>query len=255
MRITVAFLLFLFIGFQSFAQDADLFGSNKPEARKGFVLGVNGNFDIPGADMAKRFGISYRIGGSVHYKTKNNWIFGPKVDFILGSKIVEDSFLVNIKDRYGSFINQEGRRVNVRLFERGYMIGLEVGKILNLSNLNNDNGILIMTGAGFMQHKINIFERDQTIAQLRGDYKKGYDRLSNGFYLEQYLGYSFFSNSSLINFHLGLDITAGFTKGRRDYLYDVMRTDNQGRVDLLFGIRGGWYLPIFKKKSEDIFFE
>jgi hypothetical protein len=112
-----------------------------------------------------------------------------------------------------------------------------------------------MTGAGFMQHKINIFDQDKTIPQLRGDYRKGYDRLTNGWYLEQFVGYNMFDKSGLLNFHIGLDFVAGFTKGRRDFLYDVMRKDDASRIDLLFGLRGGWYIPIFKHKSEEIYFE
>lgn len=234
---------------------ADLFGEEKTPQRKGFIIGVNGNFDIPGADMAKRFGVSYRIGPSILYKTKSNWIFGVKGDFILGGKIKEDSLMYNIKADDGSFLNSQGQRVGVGIFERGYAIGLEAGKIIPLQKSNPNTGILIMTGAGFIQHKINIFDKDKTILQLTGDYRKGYDRLTNGWYLEQFAGYNHFDKAGLINFHIGLDVLAGFTKGRRDFLYDVMRKDDKSRVDLLFGIRGGIYIPIFKKKSEETFFE
>lgn len=236
------------------AQD-DLFGSAKKPSRKGVIFGVNGNLDFPGADMAKRFGTSYRLGGSILYKTTSNWMFGPKMDFIMGGKVKEDSLLANLADRYGTILDRNGDRVGVRLFERGYMIGLQVGRIINMSKKSSDNGILIMTSAGFMQHKINIFDREKTILQIQGDYRKGYDRLTNGLFLEQFVGYNYFADNGLINFHIGLDVTAGFTKGRRDYLYDVRRPDDQSRIDLLFGLRGSWYIPIFKRKSEEFFFE
>lgn len=237
------------------AQDEDLFGSTKQESRKGVIFGVHGNFDNPAADMADRFGISYRVGATIHYKTKTNWIIGPKVEFILGSKIKEDSFMHNITDEYGNHLNQDGTRMGVGLFERGYMIGVEGGRIFNISKNSSDNGIMALTTVGFMQHKINIFDRDKTIPQLRGDYRKGYDRLTNGFFVEQYIAYAYFSNNGLINFNIGFDIAAGFTKMRRDYQYDLMGADNSTRVDLLFGIRGGWYIPIFKRKSEEFYFE
>lgn len=237
------------------AQDEDLFGSTKQEPRKGAIFGVHGNFDNPAGDMAKRFGISYRIGATIHYKTKSNWVIGPKVEFIIGSKIKEDSLMSNITDEFGNHINQDGYRLGVAKFERGYMIGIEGGRIFNISKTNSDNGILALTTIGFMQHKINIFDRDKTIPQLRDDYRKGYDRLTNGLFLEQYIGYAYFSNNGLLNFNIGLDIAAGFTKLRRDYQYDIMRGDNSSRMDILFGIRGGWYIPIFKRKSEEFFFE
>lgn len=236
------------------AQD-DLFETEKPAAKKGIVIGVNGNLELPGADMARRFGLSFRIGPSVMYKTQSNWMFGAKADFVFGNKIKEDSLLVNISDPYGAFINSAGERIGIQILERGYMVGLQAGKIFPISKSKPDNGLLVLTGAGFIQHKILIFDKDKTIPSLRGDYRKGYDRLTNGWYVEQFVGYNMFDKRGLLNFHIGLDVMAGFTKGRRDFLYDVMRKDDAARVDLLFGIRGGWYIPIFKKKSEDIYFD
>lgn len=241
-------------GFSSFAQDG-LFGTEKLPARKGFIINANGALDFPAADMADRFGTSYRVGGAILYKTTSNWLFGPKIDFISGSTIREDSLIVNLRDENGYLLDQDGSRKNIKTFERGYMIGVQAGKIINTSKTNSDNGVLISTSFGFMQHKINLFDRDKSIPQIRGDYRKGYDRLTNGLYIGQYVGYNHFAKDGLVNFHIGMEVNAGFTKGRRDYLYDVMRTDDKSRVDILFGIRGGWYIPIFKRKSEEIYFE
>jgi hypothetical protein len=254
-RVIISLLLILVLAIKAEAQD-DLFGTPaKTEAKKGFIIGVNGDWDLPGADMAKRFGMSFRLGGSLLYKTKKNWLFGAKGDFILGNKMREDSLMINLKDSEGYMLNQDGKSESPLTYERGYMIGLEAGKIFNIDKKNADNGILVMAGAGFMQYKINIFTKDNNISQIRGDYKKGYDRLTNGIFLEQFVGYNYFGKDGLINFHIGLDIAEGFTGGRRDYLLDVARPDDKHRLDLLFGIRGGWYIPIFKRKSDDIYFQ
>lgn len=247
-------LVLLLFSFNAYAQD-ELFGSNKQPTRKGLIIGINGNLDFPGGDMAKRFGTSYRVGGSLQYKTTKNWLFGAKFDFILGNNIKDDSLMINLKDANGQVIAQDGQRIGVGTFQRGYMVGVQAGKIINIGKKNGDNGILFLTGVGFMQHKINIFDRTQSTPQLNKTMKKGYDRLTNGMHLEQYIGYAYFANNGLVNFNIGLNIAAGFTKGRRDYLYDVMRADNQSRFDLLFGIKAGWYIPVFKRKSEEIFFE
>jgi hypothetical protein len=196
------------------------------------------------------------------HKSKKNWMLGAKFDFILGNDIHIDSFMINIRDQYNTgfngkyveFINAGGNRVGIPIYERGYATGIEAGKIINLNRLRPDNGIMVLTTAGFMQYKVNIFDADNAVPQLRGDYKKGYDRLTNGMFLEQYVGYVYFSKSRLINFHIGLDALFGFTQDRRSYLYDVMRTDTKQRVDILYGLRGGWYIPMFKRKSEDILF-
>lgn len=247
-------IVLAFSAFSSLAQN-DLFKEEKSPARKGFIINANGGVDFPAADMADRFGTNYRIGGAILYKTKSNWMFGPKIDFLLGNNIKEDSFLINLTDDDGSLLNQDGQPVGISTYERGYLIGIQGSKIINISKTNSDNGILITTTAGFMQHKINLFDRERTIPQLRRDYKKGYDRLTNGMFVEQYVGYNYFAKDGLINFHIGLNVTAGFTEGRRDYLFDVQRPDTDSRLDILFGIRAGWYFPIFKHKSEEIFFE
>jgi hypothetical protein len=163
--------------------------------------------------------------------------------------------MINIRDRDGAFINNNSQRTFPGIFERGYMIGLQVGRILPLAKNNPNSGVLILTGAGFMQHKITLTDLDKQIPQISGEYKKGYDRLSNGLYLEQFIGYNRFDPGGLLNFHIGLNIAAGFTQGRRDYLFDVRRPDTDGRVDLLFGIRGGLYIPIFHQKSEELYFD
>jgi len=121
--------------------------------------------------------------------------------------------------------------------------------------LHPDNGLMLLTTAGFVQHKLNIFDKDKAVPQIRGQYVKGYDRLTNGAFIEQYVGYTYFSKYQLVNFSIGFDALIGFTQGRRDYLYDVNRTDNAKRLDILYGVRASWFIPIFKRKSEDMLFE
>jgi len=253
------FLLLFTATLSAFAQNTDLlFGPKvKSVPRKGWILTANADFDIPAGDMAKRFGLSYRIGPGILYKTTSNWIFGPKCDFILGGNVKQDSLMANIMDKYkgNEFINNSGIREGVPTYERGYMLGWQVGKIITLSKTNADNGILLMTSGGFMQHKIDIYVKDKDIPQLSGDYLKGYDRLTNGLFAEEYVAYNYMARDGLLNFHIGLDGTFGFTQGRRTWLYDVNRSGLDKRIDILFGIRGGWYLPIFKRKSEDMLFE
>lgn len=241
----------------------DLFGPTEhKESRHGLILNGNIGMDLPGGDMAKRFGLSYRIGPALLYKTTSNWLFGSQFDFIVGRDIKQDSLMINIRDKYATvdrgvyeFINNDGERIGVQVYERGYAVGLSAGRIFSTNKNAPDNGFTILTTAGFVQHKINIFNADKSIMSLRGHYLKGYDRLANGWFIQQYAGYSFFSKSRLINFTLGVEAMVAFTQGRRDWLYDVMRPDHTKRTDMLFGVRAGWFIPMFKRKSEDMMFE
>ena len=262
MKTYIFTVLFFLVALSASGQDK-LFGPGEgtKEPRHGFMLNGNAAVDIPAADMAKRFGTSYRLGPALLYKTRKNWLFGAKFDFILGNNIKEDSLMINIRDKYSGnhnlyeFINNDGQRIGVPVYERGYAVGLQAGKIIRVKKNRPDDGVTLLTTAGFIQHRIDIYDKDKSVEQLRGNYMKGYDRLANGAFVEQYAGYSYFSNSRLLNFTLGLDFLVGFTQGRRDYLYDVMRPDNAKRLDILFGLRGGWFIPMFKRKSEDLIFE
>ncbi len=254
-RMICLWVLLVFMTNRLAAQD-DLFGNltEKKPVRNGFVIGANGTFDLPGGDMASRFGTSYRIGPSLLYKTRSNWMIGVKGDFIFGNRIREDSLMINIRTSEGAFIDKGGLLKNAGVFERGFLVGVQAGKIINFGSAKSDNGLFLMTGVGFIQHRIRIVDKNDDLYQIAGEYKKGYDRLTNGLYIEQFVGYNHFSSNALINYHIGLNIMAGFTEGRRDYLYDVMRPDAGSRIDILFGIRGGWYIPMFRQKSEELYF-
>lgn len=256
MQKTLAFLLLLLVPLVSQAQqDEDLFGPMGGGATKqGFLIGAQGGYDIPFGDMAKNFGPSWRVGGSLQYRLQNNWQFGVKGDFLFGTDMRDDSLLWNLKDVSGFYLNDEGRRVGMEIAERGYMLGLTGGKMFPFSKAHPNRGLLVQLTAGFMQHKVFYFNLQDNFAQLRGDYKKGYDRLTNGVFIEPYIGYQHFSENGLVNFHVGVGATLGFTAGRRDWQLDLARPYNQSRLDGLFGIRAGWYFAIYKKRSEDVFY-
>jgi hypothetical protein len=242
-----------------------LFGTDKEESKPhyGFVFNINAGVDKPIGVMAKRFGTSYRLGPSLTYKTTSNWIFGVRLDFIVGSNIKDDSLMINIRDRYsGAFngktvemINVDGNRIGVPFYQRGYLLGGQVGKIFNLRKSRPDDGIMALTTIGFVQHRINIFLRDKDIPQLKSEYLKGYDRLTNGWFIDEYIGYNMYSKSGLWNMNFGIDAMFGFTKGRREYQFDLGRADNAARLDVLLGARIGWMIPVFKRAGEEIVFE
>ncbi len=236
-------------------QDEDLFGPMGGGAtRQSFLIGAHGGYDMPFGALSKNFGSSWRVGGSLQYRLKNNWQFGFKGDFLFGSEMKDDSLLWNLKDASGFYLNDEGRRTGMEIAERGYLLGVTAGKMIPFSKLHPNRGLLVQLTAGFMQHKVFYFNLQDNFAQLRGDYKKGYDRLTNGMYLEPYVGYQHFSENGLVNFHVGVGATLGFTAGRRDWQIDLARPYNQSRFDGLFGIRAGWYFAIYKKRSEEIFY-
>lgn len=225
----------------------------KVVANKMWNLDIIAGVDLPMADLAKRFGTSYRIGFGIKYKTSTNWSVGAKFEFITGNKMKEDSLLYNMTNELG-IININGDVIHVGIFERGYMTGIQVGKIFPYFQANPNSGPMMLASLGFIQYKINFFDRDNSFPQLRDEYKKGYDRLTNGWYLEDFIGYNFHSKNKLINVYAGFDFVLGFTKVRRNYTFDLARSETENRKDILVGFKLGWIVPIYKKKSEDTYY-
>jgi hypothetical protein len=82
------------------------------------------------------------------------------------------------------------------------------------------------------------------VEQLSGDYRKGYDRLSNGLTGYGFLGYQHLDPNQRINFIAGFDLTYASTESRRDYDFNLMRREEGTRSDVLVGFRIGWILPV-----------
>ena len=259
-KMTLTFLLLILAGFTR-AQTTDTQKKTdekkqdlKETANTIYNLDLTGNMDFPLADMAKRFGTSYRLGVGLKYKTATNWIFGVKGELITGKNIKEDSLLSNMKTSQGGVISQLCDVLNVGIFERGYLLGVQVGKIFPVLQMNKNSGPTTTFSAGFIQHKIKLFDKDNSFPQLREEYVKGYDRLTNGVFIENFTGYTYYAPNKLINFYAGFNAVWGFTQGRRDYLFDVARKDDQKRNDILIGFKLGWIVPIYKKVTEETYY-
>ena len=209
------------------------------------MIGASFQYQVPGADMAKRFKNNFNLGMLFQWKLKSNWIFGVEGNFLFAENIKETDNLAPIATSEGQIIDQAGTYANVLLQERGILIYGKAGKVFPIFGPNPNSGLVATVGVGVLQHKIRIETRDD-VPQLADDYKKGYDRLSNGLSLTEFIGYMHFGNSRLINFSAGFEFTQGFTKNRRDYNFDTMMKDNTKRLDLLSGIKLSWFFPLYK---------
>jgi hypothetical protein len=94
----------------------------------------------------------------------------------------------------------------------------------------------------------------ETAPQITGDYAKGYDRLTAGFNLNQFIGYYFMSKSRVLNFYAGFEFYQAFTKSRRDYIFDLMQKDESNHFDLFYGIKVGWMIPIYNRAPDKYYY-
>ena len=88
---------------------------------------------------------------------------------------------------------------------------------------------------------------------LTDEMKKGYDRLSNGISVGGFAGYLYLSNNRRINFFTGIDYLYTRTVNRRGYNYDEMSYDSEKRDDILFGVRFGWIIPIYRRVAQEFY--
>lgn len=109
-------------------------------------------------------------------------------------------------------------------------------------------------GAGFLEHKIRIDVDKDDVPELSGDYLKGYDRLTNGLALTEFIGYMHCGNNRLINFIFGFELTQAFTQNRRDFNFDQMKKDDNKRLDLLYGIKLGWFFPLYRHAATSYYY-
>jgi len=219
------------------------------------MISVSGAYQVSSGDMADRFGNNFTAGAAFHRKTRSNWIWGVEGQFLFGGSVREDSILRNITTSQGYILTDNGTYADVILHERGYSVIAQVGRLFPVFGPNPNSGLTVLLGVGFLQHKIRIEDRGNEVSGLAGDYKKGYDRLTNGLCLSQFAGYRNFSNNRRLNFYIGLEAVEGFTRSRRSVNFDTMQEDTSGRFDLFFGIKAGWIIPLYKKLPRTYYYD
>lgn len=214
------------------------------------------SYQIPGGDLADRFGHSSSIGAGFMFKTKSNWTFGIEYGHIWWNGVKDgDSILKHILTEDGQIIDIGGLYAVFDLFGRGFTVTGQVGKLIPVLSPNDNSGILLKAGIGYMQHWVRIQVKEQeSVPWLSGDYAKGYDRLSSGLTLNQFIGYSYIGNSRVWNFYGGFEFTQGFTRNQRDIDFDTRIKDDKSRVDLIFGIKIGWMIPVYRNIKSDFYY-
>ena len=238
------FLVFFLLGFCAYSQRDSTMGIP--------LLGVHFGAQIPGGDMAKRFGSNLDAGASFLFKTSGNWVMGLDADYMFGSQIKEN-VLEQITNSDGFVTDNEGYPADVRLTERGIAVHAIGGRLFPFSKRNLNSGLLLTFGAGYLTHKIHIYDAQQKVASLSGDLRKGYDRSTSGLSISQFIGYMYIGKNRLNNFYFGFQFYEAFTQSRRKLNYSDGKPDTAKRLDLVYGFRVAWILPLYKKTPNDFY--
>lgn len=218
------------------------------------IISLGYAFQFPGGDLASSFGNNSTIGPAFHYKTNKNWLWTIEMNFIFGTKVKNSSDIISdISTDDGNVIGLDGMYANVRPMERGFTLYAKVGKIIPVFNMNPNSGLIFNFGSGYVQHKIRWDVEGNNVPALEDDYKKGYDRFTEGFALTQELGLFYMGDQRLWNFKVSAEFVESFTTMKR-YNFDTMTGESKSRLDLFFGAKVSWMMPLFDRAPKKMYY-
>lgn len=217
---------------------------------RAFVFAPAAGFYLPAADLSKRTGLFYGVGGSIFYKTSKNYYWEISGAFLTGNRIREKDILLRIATDAGFIIAQDGGFADVRLLFRGWDALFSLGKLVWRLGPNPNCGLYMKVGMGWTGHKIRIEVQNNNVPALQGDYIKGYDRLRAGLCLTQEIGYIYFSNNKRITFRTSLFANEGFNRSLRGFNYDSGEPETRSYTDVALGLRLTWMIPAYLRPAE-----
>lgn len=223
------------------------------ERNKGNAILLHLTFGLhqPFGDMADRFGADGNFGIGLEYLTANNIILGVEGQYLFGPKVKEDPLAI-LRTPEGDIIGNDRTIASVVLRKRGYYLGGMVGKLFTFNEKRS--GIRLTLGAGLLRHWIRIQDDNSSVTELTGDYKKGYDRLTGGLALNQFIGWQHLAANRRSNWLIGFEFNEGFTNTLRDWDFNDRRKLDDSRLDLRIGLRVAWTLPFYQGKAEEIYY-
>lgn len=221
------------------------------------MVAVSYSFQLPAGDLKNRFG--FNSSGGIHFfnKTRKNWIFGVDWTFTFSPESqVKDrnTMFDSISTPEGNLIDLNGEYTALKTYERGWTGSFKFGKLFPVLSSNKNSGICIIGSVGYMQHKIKIVDTFNRTPQLAQAYRKGYDKLTSGIMVSEFIGYMYLSTNRLLNLYFGFEIMQGFTQSRRSFDYQLEKRDTQKRLDIYYGPRIGIILPLYKRLPNDFYY-
>lgn len=201
-------------------------------------------YSLPQADLVKRFTFFAQLGGSVGLKFESGWDIKLEGNFLFSRYVAETGIFDSIRGSDGFLIDKNGFQFDPQVSMRGYSFSAHLGRLFPLGR-NQNSGILVSGGVGFLQHRLHFQNSSGIAPQVNGSILDGYDRRTNGYYFNEFIGYQHMSSNKLRNFFIGIEFAQGKTKYARNWNNDLMAPDNRERADNYWGFRIGWILPIY----------
>ncbi len=210
--------------------------------------------EFPFGDMSDRFGRNLRFTVGAERITASNWIFGLEFSYMFGDTVKED-VVSSLRLENGNILGADNSYAEVFTRQRGVFFGANFGKLIPLNNKTR-SGIRITCAAGLLAHYVRVQDQVESLPQIEGDYRKGYDRLTRGLAFRQFIGYQHISADKRLNFYVGVEFTQGFTSSIRDINFDTgLPANKDRRFDGLIGLKAAFILPFYRDyEDEEIFY-
>ena len=209
--------------------------------------------ELPFGDLADRFGSNLKFAVGIEKINRKNWIYGLEFNQMFGNNVVED-VLEPLRLENLEVLGADSDFADVFIRQRGLFLGAQVGKLIPFKK-KSKSGLRITTTIGVLQHNVRIVDDANSLPQILGQYRKGYDRLTRGLALREFIGYHHISKDRLINFNVGIEFTQGFTRHIRAVDFDTgLAPSSDLRFDGLISLKGTWILPFFEDYEPDEIF-
>ncbi|MEM9549088.1 MAG: hypothetical protein AAGA77_24080 [Bacteroidota bacterium] len=237
------------------------FSSRAQEKQKKGALGVgmtNFSFgyglEFPHGDLSDRFGRNFKFTVGAERITASNWIYGLEFSFMFGDTVKED-VVSNLRLSNGNILGADNSYAEVFQRQRGVFFGANFGKLIPFKS-NSRSGIRITGALGLFAHYVRVQDEVQSLPQIEGEYIKGYDRLTRGLALREFIGYHHISQDTRLNFYIGIEFTQGFTSNVRDVNFNTgLPANKDRRFDGLVGLKAAIILPFYGDyEDEEIFY-
>lgn len=227
----------------------------RDSVQRTFIMSANYKANLSGGDFADRWGFHNGLGIDFDYKFKSNLTVGLNSGFIFGNTLRDTMVLQNLINSSGTITSLSGSPASILLLLRGMTAYATVGYVFNRLGNNPNSGLWVNVGVGFMAHKIRIESIYDEVPQVEGDFKYGYDRLSMGVSTKQFIGYLYQSDWRLLKFYGGFEFGQSFTENVRPYNFDLGGADPSRRLDLQYGFKVGWIVPIAQRTRGQYYFD
>lgn len=220
------------------------------------AFGAQYGVQLPGGDLADRFGFNYAATFSLdYYFQKLGGFVGIETQIQFGDRVKQD-VLEPLRISNGALLGTDGFTGDIFLRRRGFYVGAYINKFLFTGKKNPASGLALGLGVGVLEHFIRIQNDSDNIGQLRGDYSKGYDRFSRGPALKQALTYHHLGKNRSVNYAIGISVMEAFTSSVRSINFDTRQVPEESRLDLLFSLDAKWFIPLIKggSRHKEVFY-